>query len=73
MEPKRIVVIHAGGLWQIVGTSPPPYPGYFEFLAHGGLVVRPASLIQVHPRYVLYREIVPTPTRRFDDFHPEQL
>ena len=69
---KRVVVIHSCGLWQILGTSPPPYPSFFQFSSRNGLITRPASLLQVHPRYVLYREIVEPPSGHFNDFHPQQ-
>ena len=69
---KRIVIIHACGLWQIVGMSPPPYPAYFEFSSGGGITTRPSSLVSIKPRYALYREIVAPPSGRFNEYHPEQ-
>lgn len=70
---KRVIVIHACGLWQIVGRSDPPYPSVVNFSSGGGLTKRPSSLLTVKPRYVLYREIIVPETGRFNEFHPEQV
>mgnify|MGYP001609667384 CR=1 FL=1 len=72
-EAKRVVYVHSCGLRQIMGLSGPPYPSYYEFTSGNGATTRPASLISVSSRYVLYREIVVPPSGRFNDFHPEQV
>ena len=71
-EAKRIVYAHRCGLRQIMGLSGPPYPSYYEFTSGNGSKVRPASLIEITPRYALYREIITPPSGQFNDFHPQQ-
>ena len=85
MNEKRVIVLHSCGLHQIVGCSGPPYPSTYTFTAGGGVTSRPASLISVTPRYVLYREIISPPVGHFNEpcgfpsspyttptFHPSQ-
>ena len=72
-ETKRVVYLHACGLHQIMGLSGPPYPSYYEFTSGGGATVRPASLISVTPRFVVYREIMVPPSGKFNEFAPEQI
>lgn len=82
MVDKRIVIQYTQGphrgLWQLVGTESqmrehlqvttlPDFVEPVQFLDHVGS----ASLINVRPRYVLYREISPPPTTY--TFHPGQV
>ena len=81
--PKRIVLQYTtgqfAGLFQIVGTDDqlkeglkttdlPAFVPDVTFLDHQGS----ANLVQIKPRYALYRELITPAGSMAQQFHPEQ-
>ena len=78
--PKRLVIEHTDGPLKgffricglIMGQPRAALLGPFSIGAEAH-VVQFASLIRVYPKWVHYREIINTPTGKFNDFHPAQV
>ena len=76
---KRVVLLRRSGLHIIVGTFDPSVHTLRDFVefdvrGYSGTQERTsASLLQVQPRFVLYREIMEPPkSGKLGEFHPSQ-
>jgi hypothetical protein len=78
---KRIVLLTRDGIHRILGIFDPnadditKMPDFITFkIDHkdGHEEKTHASLLQVQPRFILYREIMQPATGRLGEFHPQQ-
>ena len=64
---KRIVILEPDGMMRIIGTCDGELP---EVIAKEG--EQSYGLIQVKPRYAVYKQILVAASGRFNEFHPSQ-
>lgn len=74
---KKVVLLHSSGLHRIVGSFDPSVHTLREFvefdvMQNGKAERIEASLFQVQPRYVIYRQVMKTTKGILGEFHPSQ-